>query len=120
MTKKFFLFYCLVTISAAFAEPLSDAKLKLSGRALANYQTCSLVAKEIPDKVMESYYLEMFNDSSANIKSYPKKSYETVISEFNRSVDKFKKIDKQIMTMFCLKRFSPLSRKMQEKKLLDK
>lgn len=99
------------------AAPLSDESLKVSGRALANYQVCAQIAADLDDKTMLSYYSEMFNDSSVEINTYPKDLAHIVIKEFNSSVDRLSKIDKRSMVMLCLNRFDSLTRKMQEKKL---
>jgi hypothetical protein len=120
LLKRIIIFCCLLNISVASAETLSGQNLKLYGRALANYQVCARIAASLGDKTMHSYYAEMFNDSSAEINTYPKSLSYIVIKEFNLSVDKLSKINKQNMGKLCLSRFDSLSRKMQEKKLSAK
>lgn len=101
----------------ASAEILSDQNLKTDGRALANYQVCAQIADLIGDKAMHSYYAEMFNDSWAVINTYSKNQSYIVIQEFDLTLDKLGKINKQNMEQLCLSRFDPLSRKVLEKKL---
>jgi hypothetical protein len=118
--KKVILFCFLANSCLAFAEPLNDKSLQLSGGALANYQICSQIALELGDKTMYSYYSEMFNDRSVEITHYPQKKSQIAFLEFNKSVVKLANIALPAMTMICLKRLDLLTRKMQEKKLASK
>jgi hypothetical protein len=112
-----FIICCLINSCFSFADPLTDNSLKVAGRALANYQVCEQLAADINDKAMVSYYSQMFADSSAKINRFTEKQSEFVIQEFKRSVNKLLKINTRVMTQLCLRRFDPLTRKMQEKKL---
>jgi hypothetical protein len=115
--KRSLLFYCLFNSGFAIAAPAANEDLQLSGRALANYQVCTQMAEDMGDNVMHSYYAEMFADGSAELNGYSPKQQQIAINEFNRSVQKLGKINKQAMGQLCLSRFDTLSRKMQEKKL---
>jgi len=118
--KTVIIFCCLLTARAASADTLNTENLKVYGRALANYQLCTQIAGELGDKIMLSYYAEMFNDRSAEINAYPERLSAFIYQEFKRSEEQLAKIDRQSMGLLCLSRFDLLSRKMQEKKLAGK
>lgn len=113
MAKNVIIFCFLLTTCLSFATTLNESDVKIVGRALANYQVCSEIAEDQGDKVMHSYYSEMFNDSAAEIRTYPLHLVDIIYREFSDSVDRLKQIDKQGMKQFCLSRFGELSRKMQ-------
>ena len=120
MAKKLLLVCCLLNSEALLAQPLTAEKLMVSGRALANYQTCSQLAQELGDSAMYGYYSDMFHDSAAIINRYPESQSKIVYGEFTRSMIKFKRLNKMRLGAFCSSRFSLLSRKMQERKLAGK
>ena len=110
--------FCFLTHACiSFATPVSNKSLQLSGRALANYQMCAQIAENIGDKTMHNYYFEMFKDSTAANRHYSQQQLQIISLEFNKSIVKLANIDQAIMAIICSKRFDPLTRKMQEKKL---
>ncbi len=111
--------FCL-SCSAVQAAGFSDQALKLQGRSLAQYEYCSYLAAELSDKVMFSYYSEMYNDNLLKVQAYAKAQSKVVFNEQQSSLKKFKQFDRQRLGLFCTKRFDPLARKIQENKLAKK
>lgn len=120
MIKTVIIFCCLLTARSVSADTLNTENLKVYGRALANYQLCAQIAAESGDKAMRSYYADMFNDRSAQIKAYPENLSAVIYQEVKCSEEQLAKIDRQSMGLLCLSRFDLLSRKMQENKLAGK
>ena len=108
--------FLLVSL-AVNAKPLSDQQLKLTGRALANYQLCTGVAKNRSDSAMFHYYNDMYNDSLRAGKLLYIGGVQVIFTEQQKSAIKLAQIDKDSLTQLCLSRFDALSRKMQEQKM---
>ena len=118
MEKRLF-FLLLFFISPLLAKGSGADNLSATGRALANYKSCALVALDIDDQVMYHYYNDMFSDSAFEIRGYPLSQSEIVFKAFDESLDRLVKIDREALTKLCLSRLDLLSRQMQEKKLRE-
>jgi len=94
--------------------------LKLEGRALANYKTCADIAIGSQDKVMQSYYAEMFTDMSLKIEHYSIEQSDIVDQAYQLSLVEFAKLNRGSLAIFCGSRLDDLTRKMQAKKLNKK
>jgi hypothetical protein len=110
-----FLFFSL----AVDAQPLNDQQLKITGRALANYQLCADVAKTAQDQAMFNYYRDMYNDSLSAGKLLHIWQVQIIFNEQQKTANQLAQIDKEDMTQLCLSRFDALSRKMQEQKISE-
>ncbi|MFT6927418.1 MAG: hypothetical protein ACJAZP_003052 [Psychromonas sp.] len=108
--------FLLISLSVN-AKPLSDQQLKLTGRALANYQLCSDVAEDRNDPAMFHYYNDMYNDSLRAGKLLYIGGVQVIFTEQQKTAIKLDQIDKDSITLLCLSRFDGLSRKMQEQKM---
>jgi len=108
--------FLLVSL-ALDAKPLSDQDLKITGRALANYQLCADSAKKRNDPAMFHYYNDMYNDSLRAGKLFYIGQVEVIFAEQQKTAIELAQIDKDSLTLLCLSRFDALSRKMQEQKL---
>lgn len=111
--------YLIINCSLVVALPVKTQTLQISGQKLANYYTCSLVAKKVGDKAMRNYYFEMYTDASEEIKSYPKDQSAKIQQQYKFGLSKLGKFSQDSMATFCSSRFDSLSRKMQEKKLTE-
>lgn len=101
---------------ALYAQPLSNQQLKITGRALANYQICTDVAQKSKDPAMYNYYIDMYNDSLRAGKLLYIWQVQVIFSEQQKTAIKLAQIDKSSITLLCISRFDDLSRKMQEHK----
>jgi len=102
------------------AKPLSDLDLKITGRALANYQICTDVAKNLQDPAMFNYYNDMYKDSLDAGKLFQIGEVQVIFAEQQKTAIKLAQIDKDSIKLLCISRFDPLSRKMQEQKIAEK
>lgn len=107
----------LLVSLAANAKPLSDQQLKLTGRALANYQLCTGVAKNRNDPAMLHYYNDMYNDNLRAGKLLYIGGVQVIFAEQQKTANKLAQINKGSIEQLCISRFDDLSRKMQEQKL---
>jgi len=107
----------LLASLALDAKPLSDPDLKITGRALANYQFCANLAKNIEDPAMFNYYNDMYNDSLRAGKHFYIGQVQVIFSEQQKAAIKLAQIDKGSLRLLCISRFDALSRKMQDQKL---
>ncbi|HEY5715274.1 MAG TPA: hypothetical protein VIS54_02580 [Psychromonas sp.] len=107
-----FLFVSLL----ADAKPLSDQQLKITGRALANYQLCANVAQNRKDPAMFNYYRGMYLGSLQAGRMLYIRQVQVIFDEQKKTAVKLAQIDKKSITSLCISRFDALSRKMQEQK----
>jgi hypothetical protein len=108
--------FLLVSLGLS-AQPLSDQPLKITGRALANYQICTEVAQNRKDSAMFHYYRDMYNDSLRAGKLLSIGQVQVIFAEQQKTAIKLAQIDKNSITLLCLSRFDDLSRRMQEPKI---
>lgn len=111
--------FLLVSL-ALDAKPLSEQDLKITGRALANYQLCADVAKNRKDSAMFNYYSDMYNDSLRAGKLFYIGQVYIIFSEQKKTAIKLAQIDKDNLRLLCISRFDTLSRQMQEQKMAEK
>lgn len=102
------------------AKTLSDQQLKITGRALANYQLCADVAKTRQDQAMFNYYRDMYKDSLRAGKLFQIWEVHIIFDEQQKAAMKLAQLDKEAIAQLCLSRFDALSRKMQEQKIRAK
>ncbi|WP_372880541.1 hypothetical protein [Psychromonas sp.] len=115
--KIFTIFVFLFTSFLAQAKQVSDEQLKITGRALANYQICANVAQRHQDQAMFNYYSDIHFDSLQAGKMLSIRQVQIIFDEQQQTAVKLAAIDKSSLTGLCISRFDALSRKMQEQKL---
>jgi len=115
--KTCFFLFGVINSTLLFAQPVNIDALKIQGHSLANYQTCADVAKDNQDKIMQSYYLDMFSDLSLKVTHYSAQQAALVNETFHLSLAEFAKLNRQSLAVFCGSRLDDLTRKMQKKKL---
>ena len=117
MLRTVLFFFCVMTSHILFAQSLDIDDLKSQGRALANYQTCAELAKDSQDKIMQSYYSDMYADMSLKVERYPAPKSAIVNNAYQLSLVEFTKLNRKNLAVFCGSRLDDLTRKMQAKKL---
>ncbi len=118
--KIFTIIVFLLVPLLAGAKQVSDQQLKITGRALANYQLCANVAQDGNDQAMFNYYSEMYSDSlQAGLMLYIRR-VQLIYNEQQKTAVKLAQIDRESITLLCTSRFDVLSRKMQEQKITKK
>ncbi|MFT7053087.1 MAG: hypothetical protein ACJAU1_000639 [Psychromonas sp.] len=110
--------FMLVSL-ALDAKPLSDQDLKITGRALANYQLCADVAKNGKDPAMFNYYSDMYNDSLRAGRLLYIGQVQVIFSEQKKTAIKLAQMNRGSIEQLCISRFDDLSRKMQEQKIKE-
>jgi len=101
------------------AKQIRDQQLKITGRALANYQLCTDVAEQRKDPAMINYYSEMYADSLRASKMLYIWQVQVIFDEQKKTAIKLTEIDKNSIALLCISRFDDLSRKMQEQKISE-
>ena len=117
--KIFTIFVFLFAYSLAQAEQSRDEQLKMTGRALANYQLCANIAQQRKDPAMFNYYSEMYFDTIQAGKMLPIWQVQIIFDVQQKTAIKLITIDKSSLAQLCISRFDALSRKMQEKKITE-
>ncbi len=118
--KIFTIVVFIFTAFQAVAAQSSDEQLKITGRALANYQFCKNAAQKSHDPAMFNYYNEMYFDSLQAGRVLPIRQVQIIFDEQKKTAVKLVAIDERSLTELCIRRFDALSRKMQEQKLTEK
>ena len=103
----------------ARCKTLSAQDLKITGRALANYQLCTDAAKKHKDPAMFNYYHDMYNDRLRAGKLFYIGQVQVIFTEQQKTAVKLAQIDKNSIRLLCISRFEDLSRKMHEQKTAE-
>ena len=115
--KIFTIFIFLFISWQINATQISAQQLKITGRALANYQLCTNVAERRHDQAMFNYYTEMYFDSLQAGKMLTIWQVQVIFDEQQTTASKLAEIDKEDITQLCISRFDRLSRRIQEQKI---